>query len=96
MPIYSMPRIPPPALSLSDQIHKIYLNISLKGESIGQMIFALFTDTAPLAAENFRSMCLGEQVGRGSGRSVGEAQGSNRQQPIVNGFLIFLPPALLP
>ena len=63
MPIYSMPRIPPPALSLSDQIHKIYLNISLKGESIGQMIFALFTDTAPLAAENFRSLCLGEQVG---------------------------------
>ena len=49
------------ALLAADMSHLL----QIKGEPIGRMLFVLFIDEAPLAAENFRQLCTGEKVLRG-------------------------------
>lgn len=37
-------------------------HIKIGGEPIGRLVFRLFADKAPKAAENFRVLCTGEKV----------------------------------
>ena len=40
---------------------RTYFDIEINGVPKGRIVFALYTDVAPLAAENFRALCTGEK-----------------------------------
>ena len=40
--------------------HRVYLDVSIDGADAERIEFVLYADTSPLAAENFRRMCVGE------------------------------------
>ena len=40
---------------------RTYFDVEINGVPKGRIVFALYTDVAPLAAENFRALCTGEK-----------------------------------
>ena len=44
------------------RLPKVFFDIAIKGMPIGRVEMVLFTDVAPLAAENFRAFCTGEST----------------------------------
>ena len=40
---------------------QVYFDVAIKGQPVGRVVFALFMDAAPRAAENFRALCTGEK-----------------------------------
>lgn len=38
------------------------------GDAVGRLVFKLFADKTPKAAENFRVLCTGEQASAGASR----------------------------
>ena len=38
---------------------KVFMDISIEGESVGRMVFLLRSDVVPKTAENFRKLCVG-------------------------------------
>ncbi|KAG1675253.1 hypothetical protein FOA52_016284 [Chlamydomonas sp. UWO 241] len=53
----------------------VFLDVAIHGYLLGRVEIVLFTDTSPLAAENFRAMCTGEKgmALLGPGQTVGSA-----------------------
>ena len=57
---------PPPlvaslAASNDDESLRVYLDISIGGRRVGQIVCRLFADVVPRTAENFRALCTGER-----------------------------------
>lgn len=63
----------------NDHLPLVYMDVSIKGEPIGKMVFVLFPDEAPRAAENYRQLFTGEAVS--SDRKPRMAGAVLRQEP---------------
>mmetsp|Transcript_7776 Transcript_7776/g.22988 ORF Transcript_7776/g.22988 Transcript_7776/m.22988 type:complete len:398 (-) Transcript_7776:5156-6349(-) len=48
-------------LLANESLPLVYLDVSVKGEKLGRMVFVLFSDESPLQAENMRQLCTGER-----------------------------------
>ena len=44
-----------------DKLVHTFFDVEIKGEPKGRIVFALYDDISPLAAENFRQLCTGEK-----------------------------------
>lgn len=62
-----------------------FFDITMGGQPVGRIVMELFRDKVPLTAENFRSLCTGERVGR-SGRPL-HYKGSLFHR-VINNFMI--------
>ncbi|KAK0204640.1 cyclophilin-like domain-containing protein [Desarmillaria ectypa] len=40
---------------------RVFMDFSVDGQSLGRVVFELFSDTAPKTSENFRALCTGEK-----------------------------------
>lgn len=52
------------ALRANKRLPKVFFDITIKGFPIGRVVMVLYADVAPLAAENFRAFCTGEDENR--------------------------------
>lgn len=50
------------ALKDDPQTPLMFFDIGVQGVPVGRVTFALFPKTSPMAAENFRRLCTGEQA----------------------------------
>ncbi|KAI9345643.1 cyclophilin-like domain-containing protein, partial [Obelidium mucronatum] len=42
-------------------MQRVFLDVSIGSSSAGRLVIELFSDTVPLTADNFRSLCTGEK-----------------------------------
>ena len=66
---------------------RVWFDITIGGEAIGKVVFALYADLVPRTAENFRALCTGEKgVGPVSGKPL-HYKGSTFHR-VIKGFMI--------
>jgi len=49
---------------------RVFFNVSIGGKPQGRVIMELFKDKVPKTAENFRALCIGDQVSKITGKQL--------------------------
>jgi peptidylprolyl isomerase len=65
---------------------KVFMDISIEGESAGRMVFLLRSDVVPKTAENFRKLCVGGNGKSDSGHEL--CFKGSKFHRIIPGFMV--------